>query len=396
MTREDDSYRESLAPGPERILIVDDELAVRMALARVLEERGWEVTALSDADEALAHVREGLCAVVLMDSRLPPGDEVPGHDGMWLLRQIAELDPDLMVIMLSAKAESGSAGHRPARSDWLAQGAFHHLTKPIEGGELIQIVQHALENRRLLLENKAYRQDLARLTSERTAQLSETMRDLQATKEALETAYRESLYRLATAAEYRDEETGNHIRRMGLYSRIIAEEMKCDNDFINRIHLASPMHDIGKIGIRDSVLLKPGTLTQGEFEEIKQHSLIGARILAGSDSPLFRLAEQIALTHHERYDGSGYPFALRGEEIPLAGQIVAVADAFDALTSNRIYRPAFPLDDTLRILQLEAARFHPEVLAGFQAGLRRIIAVKAEYKDTQPSPLVRAERGANG
>ncbi len=205
----------------------------------------------------------------------------------------------------------------------------------------------------------------------------------------------EGSHRLATAAEYRDEETGNHIRRLGHFSRIIAKRWGADEQFLELIFLASPMHDLGKIGIRDSVLLKPGPLTREEFEEIKLHTLIGERILSGSQSPLLRLAEEIAATHHERWDGSGYPRGLAGEAIPLGGRIVAVADVFDALTSNRVYRPAYSVEDALSIMETDRAGFDPEVFRAFREGLPEILVVRAEYADRQPletvNPGVRAK-----
>lgn len=369
--------------GAEAVLVVDDEPAVRRFISRALSAGGRAVETYATADEALERVRRGGCAVALVDLRMP------GHDGLWFIDRVHEVDEDLMAIMVTGNADVRTA------IECLTRGAFHYIIKPVDVSELNLVLQRALDNRRLRLENKAYRLELERLVEERTQQLARTLSDLQVTQQALETSYRESLYRLATAAEYRDEETGNHIRRLGHFSRIIAKRWGADEQFLELIFLASPMHDLGKIGIRDSVLLKPGPLTREEFEEIKLHTLIGERILSGSQSPLLRLAEEIAATHHERWDGSGYPRGLAGEAIPLGGRIVAVADVFDALTSNRVYRPAYSVEDALSIMETDRAGFDPEVFRAFREGLPEILVVRAEYADRQPletvNPGVRAK-----
>jgi len=266
--------------------------------------------------------------------------------------------------------------------DCLTHGAVNYIAKPVDPGELVQVVTMALQDRRLRLENRAYRQDLERLVRERTAQLEGALEEVRGANTALERAYRESIYRLAAAAEYRDEETGNHIRRIGLFSHLIAQGLDCDPEFLDLVLMASPMHDMGKIGIKDSILLKPGRLTAEEFEEMKAHTVIGAGILANSESPLMRLAETIALTHHERFDGTGYPYGLVGTDIPLGGRIVALADVFDALTSRRVYKPAYPVDDALPIIRAESpGHFDLSVVAAFEAKLSDILMVRQEFED---------------
>lgn len=356
--------------GPEKILVVDDEPGVRRFLTRCVSSRGLIVDECESADLALAVLGRGEYGAALVDIRMP------GHDGLWLLGRVLEEGLDVSVVMVTANSDVRTA------VDCLTRGAANYIAKPVDPDGLAQVVSKALEDRRLRLENRAYREDLERLVGERTQQLEEALRDVRGANVALEEAYRESIYRLAAAAEYRDEETGNHIRRIGLYSHMIAQGLECDPEFLNLILLASPMHDMGKIGIRDSILLKPGRLTPEEFEEMKAHTLIGARILANSESPLMRLAETIALTHHERFDGTGYPVGLSGEDIPLAGRIVALADVFDALTSRRVYKPAFPLEKALRIIRHESpGHFDPEVLTAFEDRLVEIQVVRQEFED---------------
>lgn len=351
-------------------MVVDDEPSVRRFLARAIESGGHEVEAHGDAAEALERLCSGEFGVALVDLRMP------GKDGLWLLGQIAERSPDVAAVMVTANNDVRTA------VECLTRGAVNYVIKPVSPEELIQVVAKALEGRRLRLENRAYRCHLERLVGERTLQLENALNALKQANLALESAYRESLYRLASAAEYRDQETGNHIRRIGMYSHAIARGMGLDEDFLHLILLASPLHDVGKIGIRDSVLLKPGKLTPEEFEEIKAHTLIGARILSGSTSPLLQLAEEIALNHHERFDGSGYPNGLRGEEIPLSGRITALADVFDALTTRRVYKPAFPVAQALaEIRRGVGTHFDPRVAQGFEGVLEDVLRIKQRYED---------------
>lgn len=360
----------SVTFGAEKIMVVDDEPGVRRYLLRSVAARGLPAEEYESSDHALPALRGGEYGAALVDIRMP------GHDGLWLLDRVVEEGLDVSVVMVTANSDVRTA------VDCLTRGAANYITKPVDPEELTQVITKALEDRRLRLENRAYRRDLERLVRERTGQLEEALKNVRGANVALERAYRESIYRLAAAAEYRDEETGNHIRRIGLFSQMIAQELECDAEYLSLVLLASPMHDMGKIGIRDSILLKPGRLTPEEFEEMKAHTVIGARILANSESPLMRLAETIALTHHERFDGSGYPRALAGEDIPLAGRIVALADVFDALTSRRVYKPAYSVEKALHIIREESpGHFDPAVLAAFEGTLGDILIVRQEFED---------------
>jgi putative two-component system response regulator len=363
--------------GPEKVMVVDDEPAVRRFLARAIEGRGYSAEAFGSACEALEHLESGEFAVVLADIGMPE------HDGLWLLDRIMAMESDLTVVMVTANNESRTA------IDCLTRGASNYIIKPVNPDELSQVVARAMEGRRLRIENKAYRADLERLVGQRTAELNETLHALEKANVMIESAYRESIYRLAAAAEYRDEETGNHIRRIGLYSRLIAQRLECTEEMLTLILLASPMHDVGKIGIRDSILLKPGRLTPSEFEEIKAHTVIGGRILAGSTSPLLQMAEVIAMTHHERWDGAGYPSGLIGEQIPLPGRVVALADVFDALTTNRVYRSAYGVDDALTVMKADVGHFDARVVTAFFDALDDIRVVRRSYGDSVAEPGVK-------
>jgi len=195
-------------------------------------------------------------------------------------------------------------------------------------------------------------------------------------------AHLDTIVRLGVAAEYRDKETGNHIRRMSHYSTIIAEAMGLKPDHVEIIHLSSPMHDVGKVGIPDAVLLKPGRLNEVERKIIESHCIIGAEILKGSDVHLMKLSQTIAFTHHEKWDGTGYPTRLTGTDIPVEGRIVALADVFDALSNKRIYKPAMSIDDTLMIIKEgSGSHFDPAVVEAFLKGGDKVMAIYEQYKE---------------
>ncbi len=342
-------------------MVVDDEAGILRLVTRSLQAQDYSVSAHADAEEALADAMGGNFAVALVDVHMP------GRDGRWLLERLTAEVKDIVVIMLTGETDLEIA------LECLHGGAAQYLTKPVVPGDLTHSVRQALENRRIRVENQAHRERLEELVRERTAGFMEATR-------ALEESQQEAIYRLSAAAEYRDVETGLHIVRMARYAAVIAEEMKLAQKFIRLLLLAAPMHDVGKIGISDAILLKPGKLTPEEFEAMKAHSLIGGRILAGSSSPAMRMAETIALTHHERFDGTGYPHGLQGTEIPIEGRIAAVADVFDALTSRRVYRPALAIDAALAIIDCEEeGHFDPDVVKALFNRLDEILRIMSHY-----------------
>jgi HD-GYP domain-containing protein (c-di-GMP phosphodiesterase class II) len=198
--------------------------------------------------------------------------------------------------------------------------------------------------------------------------------------EQLYRASRDTILRLAAAAEFRDKETHAHLERMSHYSAIIAEEMGFPKSWVENLRLASPLHDIGKIGVPDAVLRKPGKLNEEEWHEMKKHTLYGAEILKDSDNELIQMSQKIALSHHEWWNGQGYPHGLKGREIPIEARIATVADVFDALTSRRVYKPSFSLEETLDLLRKDSGvRYDPQVIEVFLKALPRVTKVMAEY-----------------
>jgi response regulator RpfG family c-di-GMP phosphodiesterase len=200
--------------------------------------------------------------------------------------------------------------------------------------------------------------------------------------EEVRSAAKDTIFRLASAAEYKDRDTRNHLERMSRYSAVLAEEMGMPPQWVQNIQLASPMHDIGKLGVPDDVLKKPGKLNDQEWDEMKRHPLYGAEILSGSDNELIQMSEKVARSHHEKWDGSGYPLGLRGEDIPLEGRIVALADVFDALTSRRVYKPAFSMEETLLIVRQGAGKhFDPKCVDALFRALPRLTQIMNEFAD---------------
>jgi putative two-component system response regulator len=361
-----------------KIVVIDDEpINVRIIAAFLRREGLCRVATFMDPRAALDAVRRDAPDLILTDLRMP------GLDGLDLIREF-RADPRLAllpVIVLSASSDAET------RAEALRLGATDFLNKPFDPVELSPRVRNAL-----LL--KAHQDDLRRR--------AETLESLVRVRTAeLEASRREVIHCLARAAEFRDNETGRHVIRVGRYAAIIAARIGCGRAECELIELAAPLHDIGKIGIPDSVLLKPGTLTADEYEQMKRHAAMGEQIVRplGDDawatpptsagttvpataSPILVLASRIAGSHHERWDGTGYPHGLAGEAIPLEGRITAVADVFDALSNARPYKPAFPLAKCLAILdEGRGSHFDPAVLDAFHAGLDEILAVRESLAD---------------
>jgi putative two-component system response regulator len=324
-----------------RILLLDDEPANLEFLRHVLRRQGYgALIASMDGLEAANHLDQVRPDLVVLDLMMP------GFDGYQFLERLrAWLPEDDYVPVLVVTADTSADTRRRA----LAAGAADFLTKPLSPAEVRLRVRNLLHTRFL---HGALRGQNARLeerVEERTAELNE--------------ARQEILDRLARAAEFRDDDTGQHTQRVGRLAGRVAQVLGLDDHHVDLIRKAAPLHDVGKIGIPDSILLKEGRLSAEERALMETHTAIGARILSGSRYPLLQLAEEIALSHHERWDGAGYPHGLRGPEIPLSGRIVAVADVFDSLTHVRPYKRAWTVRETLAEFRAGAGRqFDPELV----------------------------------
>ena len=361
----------------KRILFVDDEPCVLNGFRRILQDQcdKWEMNFVSSVDAALDQLEETEIDVIVSDVKMP------GKDGFEFLKILrgAEKTKNIPVIILTGCRESDFKRRA------LELGAMDLLNKPVEREDLLARLHS-------MLRLKSYHDNLEQKVKERTAELEYSRMDI--------------IWRLGNLAEFRDEKTGNHILRVGLYCKTIAEQLGIGQDFVETLFLTSPLHDIGKVGIPDNILLKPGKLNYEEFEIMKQHCVIGANIFC-KDSKIMRLfltwqgnrihlenksgknhlqemASTISLTHHERWDGTGYPKGLTGKDIPLESRIVAISDVYDALSSARSYKPAYTESEVMSIINGEVSRhFDSEVHDAFKKSLEEFRMIKAQFSDVE-------------
>ena len=344
-------------PANGRVLIVDDARPNIDVLVAALKDR-YRISVATSGDAALAQARTHPPDLILLDIMMP------GMDGY---ETCSRLKADTMtsgipVIFVTAMDEVAD------KARGFEMGAVDYITKPFEIVEVRARIQthmalkHAMEalsNQNQLLDSRV---------RDRTRAVRETQLEI--------------IYRLSRAAEYRDNDTGMHIKRMSHFTRVVSIAVGCDEEVSSLYFNASPMHDIGKIGIPDHILLKPARLDPEEWSIMKSHTTIGAEILSGHDSLLIQTAQAIALTHHEKWDGSGYPMGLSDEAIPLSGRIVAVCDVFDALTSRRPYKQAWPLDKALREIRMGSGKaFDPRITEAFFAVQPSLLAIRERFDD---------------
>ena len=338
------------------VLVVDDEDSVRNLIARWLTHEGYSCAQAGDAQSAWEHLQTHEVHLVTLDIRMA------GPSGIDLLHRINEVYPDTAIIMMTAVEETQTA------VEALTHGACAYLGKPVEREELIFHAHKALERRQVMVEKRNYTFQLEQRVREQTL--------------AIRRAHEETIYRLVSASLWRDEETGTHIKRVGLLSEALARAAGWSATESETIRLAAPMHDVGKIGIPDAILCKPGKLSPAEFEIMKTHTIIGANMLAGSGVPMLRMAQEIALGHHERWDGEGYPGRRAGETVPESARIVAIVDVYDALTHDRVYRRALTEEEALDIIRRGGAgQFDPLLLSLFFANISDISRIAHENPD---------------
>jgi putative two-component system response regulator len=323
-----------------RILIVDDEPANVRLLQRILQREGFRnIEATHDPRQFLALFASCAPDIILLDLHMP------GVDGFTLMAQLRERIPEgdfVPIVVLTADVTP------EARQRALRSGAKDFLTKPVDPIEVVLRIRNLLQTRHFYRQMQGQNETLERHVLDRTRQL--------------ERAQIEILERLARAAEYRDDETGHHAQRVGHTSAMIARRIGLGDEEVVLLRRAAPLHDVGKIGVPDEILLKPGRLTADEFEEMKKHAAIGAGILSGSGFAVLKMAEEIALYHHENWDGSGY-LGHTGERIPLSARIVHLADVVDALSHERPYKAAWPLEKVLGLVrEKRGGYFDPDLV----------------------------------
>ena len=361
-----------------RILVVDDEEANVQALTRLLARTGYQdVEATSDSRMAESILLAFKPDLILLDLHMPHMD---GFQVMARIRPHIPKNAYLPILILTGDQD------QEVRQRALASGAKDFVTKPFEVTEVLLRMRNLLETRFLHKQLARQNETLEVKVRERTGELAE--------------AQAEILSRLAVAAEYRDDVTGRHAERVGVLSAMIARALGLHADEVALIRQAAPLHDVGKIGIPDAILMKAGSLTEAEFEVMKSHTEIGARILSGSRYPLLQMAKEIARYHHEKWDGTGYHPGMARELIPQVGRIVAVADAFDTLTHERPYKPALPLDRALHIIVEDSGtHFDPAIVDALLevvkvGGLRKLepLAAQATVVNGGPSDVARARQ----
>jgi putative two-component system response regulator len=342
-----------------RILIVDDQAPNLCLLDQMLRGAGYlHVTTTSDPEAVSDLQATNQFDLILLDLKMPV------MDGFQVMEALRALEPDgcLPVLVITAQPD--------LKLRALKAGAMDFISKPFELAELLVRVRNLLEVRLLNKRLNQYNLELETRVRERTADLKQS--------------YLETIFTMTRAAEHKDEGTGTHVKRISHYSRELARILGQDETFVDLIFFASPMHDIGKIGIPDQVLLKPGAFTAEERVVMKNHAVMGAAILGQSDSPHLKLADEIALNHHESWDGKGYPDGKQGETIPIAARIMGICDVYDALRSARPYKPAFGHRKSMDILvhgdeRTQASQFDPAILEAFRHNHEKFSKIYREH-----------------
>ncbi len=335
----------------KRTLLIVDDTAENIDVLRSILVDKYKIKAAINGEKAIDLAIKQPPDLILLDVMMP------GIDGYQVCQQLQKHPSTCNVPIIFVTAKNSDDDEEYG----LSLGAVDYITKPIRPA----IVRSRISTHLALCDQRHHLEDLVK---ERTAQLNDSRQEI--------------IRRLGHAAEFKDNETGLHTIRMSHYSKFIAQAFSEDQEWVELIYQASPMHDVGKIGIPDAVLLKPGKLDDAEWEIMRKHPQFGADIIGEHTSPLLHTAYEIALHHHEKWDGSGYPNKLKGEEIPLTARVVAIADVFDALTSHRPYKKAWPIEKAVALIQDSAgSHFDPQLVEAFMVALPQILEISLKYAE---------------
>jgi putative two-component system response regulator len=343
------------------VLIVDDDPSILEILYDFLIKANFQCITADCGEAALAIMDKQRVNVVITDIHMP------GINGVDLVRIIKNKYESNVIVMTGYLSNF-------TYEKMIEAGASDFITKPISMKEIFLRVNRILRERKLLSDHK------------------KAHKKLQEAHNALQESYLDTIHRLVLAAEYKDEDTGNHIVRMSNYCSLIADKLGLPDDQVQNIQSATPMHDIGKVGIPDNIIMKTGKLTHKEFKILKNHTIIGAKILEGSKSEILRIGQQIAISHHEKWDGKGYPYGIAGTQIPLVGRIVALADTFDALTSKRPYKAPYPIEIAIKIiLKDRESSFDPDIVDVFMRNINGFEKIQTKTSSTEKTGAVNFE-----
>jgi putative two-component system response regulator len=345
-----------VVPQQTSVLIVDDVALIRLSLKHILTRSGYRCREAEDVAGALAVLDEDTIDLVLCDIQMP------GASGLDFVKAIQPRIPDTSVVMVSALQDAETA------IECLQEGAYGYVLKPYQPREILVQVNGALRRRMLEIAFRGREAELAQKVREQTVEIRNSREEI--------------AHRLISASEHRDNETGMHVRRLGLYAAEMARLLGWDQQAVDTIQSAAPMHDIGKIGVPDAILQKPGALDEEEWVIMKRHTTMGASILKGSTVPFIQMGARIAIGHHEKWDGTGYPRGLRGDETPLEARITALVDVYDAVSNRRHYKEPWPEDRVVELLrQGHGAHFDPHLVGLFLANLGCFRAILTAHPD---------------
>jgi len=351
----------SHAPGDIHILVVDDQAVIRVSLLKMLRKHGFSCSAVADGRASLALLERERIDLVLCDIQMP------GMSGLDLVKALAPRIPEIAIVMVSSMDNAEMA------MECLRHGAYGYVLKPFKTNDILIAVANGLRRRMLELDYQDREQLLAHRVAEQTL--------------VIRASREEVALRLISASEHRDNETGAHVRRIGLFAAEMARVLGWDEDRVESIRAAAPMHDIGKIGVPDRILQKDGALNEEEWIIMKTHTTMGAAILKDSTVPFIQMGARIADCHHEKWDGSGYPRGLKGEAIPLEARITCLLDVYDALSNRRVYKRPWEEAEVLGYLHTMSGRlFEPRLVDHFFNNFSRFRVIQSGHPDVFAQP----------